>query len=258
MYVRPCPPALQPFATSYQGYDQQVPWPGRHLTAASPMLPMVINLGGVHLIDSPLNGQSRVGSFVAGIHETPGTVEADAFRGIQVDFTPIGAYRLLGGPIGELSCRTVEIEDVLGREGARLVERVGNATGWADRFEVLDDFLVSRLEKGPAPRPEVVATWDAIRLSSGTLDVSVLAGKAGWSRRHLSRAVADQLGLGPKRLARLARFQRVTQILDSSPAVSLAEVALHAGYYDQAHFSNEVRALSGRTPTELRALHHSS
>jgi AraC-like DNA-binding protein len=37
-----------------------------------------------------------------------------------------------------------------------------------------------------------------------------------------------------------------------APTLPLAEVALAAGYADQAHFGREARAMTGETPVALR------
>ena len=48
----------------------------------------------------------------------------------QVDLTPLGARRLFGMPMSELANRTVPIDDVFGRFGRHLVQRVGDAPNW--------------------------------------------------------------------------------------------------------------------------------
>lgn len=49
--------------------------------------------------------------------------------------------------------------------------------------------------------------------------------------------------------ARLVRFDRVLRV----PGARLTDVALDAGYYDQAHVDAEFRDLAGLTPTAFLA-----
>jgi AraC-like DNA-binding protein len=59
------------------------------------------------------------------------------------------------------------------------------------------------------------------------------------------------VGYGPKLLQRVLRFQAFLAACgDAAPG--LAELAVEAGYADQAHLGRETRALAGLTPTELR------
>jgi AraC-like DNA-binding protein len=61
------------------------------------------------------------------------------------------------------------------------------------------------------------------------------------------------VGLPPKLVARIVRFERLTERVTTEPAVDWAAVAAACGYFDQAHLAREVRELAGVTPTELRA-----
>lgn len=54
-------------------------------------------------------------------------------------------------------------------------------------------------------------------------------------------------------MARLLRFDRAVGLLTAPDPPSLAVVAHQAGYYDQAHFANEVRGFCGLTPSGLIA-----
>jgi AraC-like DNA-binding protein len=169
-------------------------------------------------------------------------------RGIQLDLTPLGAYTLLGVPMARLTNAAAELPDLLGREAGALVERLADAPSWGARFDLLDGFLLRRLDAGPVPDPEVTRAW---RLLNGDLTVSVadLAADVGWSRKHLTNRFREQAGLPPKVMARVLRFQHAVGLLTGG--AGFAEAALACGYYDQAHLNREFRALSGCTPTEL-------
>ena len=62
------------------------------------------------------------------------------------------------------------------------------------------------------------------------------------------------MGLPPKLLARIVRFDRLLRQLRTGAAMSWADLALECGYYDQAHLVREVRRFTGVTPTEARPL----
>ncbi len=153
----------------------------------------------------------------------------------------------------ELTNRVVELEDLLGPRTALLVERLYDAPGWAERFDVLDAALARRLADTPPPAPEVAWAWDRLHATDGAFPVTALASELGWSRRRLGAAFRDQVGLPPKLLARILRFDRVVARLRTQDPERWADVAYDAGYYDQAHFNRDFRELAGITPSAFLA-----
>ncbi|HEY9559732.1 MAG TPA: helix-turn-helix domain-containing protein, partial [Anseongella sp.] len=62
-----------------------------------------------------------------------------------------------------------------------------------------------------------------------------------------------QVGLSPKRYARICRFNMVRELFDKDPSRNWQEVAFSLGYYDQSHFIREFKEFSGKTPHEYCA-----
>jgi hypothetical protein len=81
--------------------------------------------------------------------------EHAAFQhGIEVRLPPLTARRLFGVPMDALANEVVALEDLLGRDADRLVERLHDAPGWAARFALLDScasIASSRCCAAPTP-----------------------------------------------------------------------------------------------------------
>ena len=196
-----------------------------------------------------LNGESFV-AFVGGLTDRPVLTEFEgAAGGVQVDFTPLGARRCLGLPMDELTNRVVALEDVLGPRAPLVAERLHDAAGWPERFALLDAVLMRRLAFGPAPAPEVAWTLRRLAAADGRLAIGALADEVGWSRRHLAARWRRDVGLGPKAVARILRFERALRLVRGGHA--LADAAYACGYADQPHLNREFRALAGATPREV-------
>lgn len=88
-----------------------------------------------------------------------------------------------------------------------------------------------------------------ITISNGTMPVSHIASAIGISERTLRRGVTKAVGLSPKVLARILRFQNTMLRLRASETADLCRFALDCGYADQAHMGREFQRLSGLTPT---------
>ena len=205
-------------------------------------VPVIVCFGVPYRLDG-----ERFETFVAGMTDRPVATEfTGAAGGVQIDLTPLGARRILGLPMDELTRQVVAVETLLGRE---LVERLHEAPGWPARFALLDAALLRRVAAGPEPAPEVAWTYARLVRADGRLAVGPLAAEVGWSRRHLAARWRRDVGLGPKAVARVLRFQRAVRLLREGR--DLADVAYDCGYADQPHLNREFRALGGGTPREV-------
>jgi AraC-like DNA-binding protein len=128
-----------------------------------------------------------------------------------------------------------------------------DAPCWEARFALLDAVLLQRLHVAAPVAPEVEHAWARLRASHGAVVIATLAEEVGWSRRHLAARFKADVGLPPKTVARVLRFQRVTQTLRRAGRDGLAEVAYACGYADQAHLNRDFRAFAGTTPTDFAA-----
>ncbi len=142
---------------------------------------------------------------------------------------------VLGVPARELRDLRVPLQAVWPQQRAReLAERIGEAT---DRAAALEAVAAA----GPA-RPDRVAEGVLRGLRHG-MSVARLAQELAVSERQLRRRCLDAFGYGPKTLDRVLRLERA--LGPARAGVPFAEVALRAGYADQAHLAREVRALAG-------------
>jgi AraC-like DNA-binding protein len=106
-------------------------------------------------------------------------------------------------------------------------------------------------------QPEFVLFKEAISSlykTQGQMRIEELASSSGLSRRHLERQFKQTIGLSPKRLARLIRFEAVRDQLLRDPLYSLNDLPFEFGYTDQAHFIHDFKGLAAFTPGEFVSL----
>jgi AraC-like DNA-binding protein len=216
----------------------------RHLILpATASVPLVVKLA---------DSAYRPPQFLMGTHGAATILEGDCAPSyLEVWLGPLGAYTLLGLPMDQLGGHTVDLVDVLGPAGRRLGEQLRDAPTWAQRFALLDGFLLRRLSDGPRPAPEVGWAWQRLLATGGAVPIGQLAREVGWSHRHLIARFRQQIGLAPKTAARLVRFDRVWRRLDDHRPPDWADLAREAGYSDQAHLVREFHQFTGTTPTAL-------
>ncbi|WP_454642361.1 helix-turn-helix domain-containing protein [Bradyrhizobium liaoningense] len=218
--------------------------------AAPLALPLLVNLGTpfrIALGHQPDAADARP-SFAAGLFPGPVLIESDGrAECVQVDFTPLGAYRFFGGAVPDLTARMIGLDDILGRDGENLRARVAEAVGWQRRFEIVEEFVLRRAVHEPSPA--VAFALETLWERAGAIRIADIASDIGWSRKHLTRRFHNEIGVPPKTLAQMLRFHRACALARTDGAGGWAAIAADAGYADQAHLARDFRIFSGETPT---------
>ena len=215
-----------------------------------PAVTLVFGLGGEQLVVEDGSGRQQRDRVAAGL--APGFARgrglAGAFSCLQVRLSPLVAHAVLGASY-ELGGAVVCLDDLWGRDAARIQERLRAAASWQDRFAIAEDALIRRYETGRAADPEVAHAWGQMMSSGGRLRVERLAAETGWSRKRLWSRFRSQVGLTPKRAARLIRFDHAVHRLAAGHGAAL--VAAESGYADQSHLHRDVMAFAGMTPVAV-------
>jgi AraC-like DNA-binding protein len=175
---------------------------------------------------------------------------------VGVRFHPGAAPSLVGPPASELLDTRVAPEDLWGRPGRELAERVGEAASPPAALAAMVAGLTARLADAAPPDPLVAAAVAFMERDPAAAGrVGALGPTVGLGERQLRRRFLASVGYGPKTLARVLRFQRLLALLQADPAVrpTLADAAVRAGYADQAHMTAECTRLAGRSPAALLA-----
>jgi AraC-like DNA-binding protein len=222
--------------------------------------------GCIDLLLSPAGGGAAVGTMTQ-------ARDVDLPAGHQmvaVRFRPAGAAPFLGMAAHELTDRRVPLRDLhlrwLDASPARSEPTTApgaphadhpRATGDGDATlaaaQRLERLLLARLPDVPTPDPIMVEAVRAL-FAPSPLAIDRLARHLGFSRQYLARRFRDEVGIGPKFLARIARLHRALGVLQPPPRrpTTLAEAALAAGYFDEAHMDRDFRELAGVTPRQAQ------
>lgn len=233
--------ALRRYVDRYVGYRLDGYPSGVHRGLPSRFLTFIVRL------DEP-------SAVVAGLRTSAALLpHYGRHHGIAIELTVRGARALFATPSGALTASVADLTDLLGRTAGTLPERLAGGTSWEHRFVILDQVLLSSLDPGRQPAPEVVHGWDVLTTSRDGPSIESLAKTVGWSRRHFTEMFGREVGLPPRQLLRVIRFERSCRLVRSTPRAAMTEVALSAGYFDHAHMLHEWHALAGCRPDQWLA-----
>lgn len=250
------PPALAGLVARITGYRETLRRPIRMTETASLIVPVIISFGEpfeIALHHEP-GHDDRIGSFTAGLTTGPAHIRSPGgAHCLQIDLTPLGAYRFFGRPMHELTQRMVHLDDLGDRTIAGLRERLGEERSWRRRFALTEAAIAARLAGEGEPAGPVAWAYRSIVESGGGARIGAIAERLEWSRKHLAARFHEEVGLPPKSIARIARFNRAEAMAAAGGGNGWADIAAACGYADQAHLVREFSALAGATPAAWRA-----
>jgi AraC family transcriptional regulator len=148
----------------------------------------------------------------------------------------------------------VDAELTSGGAGGRLAaESLANVLAVHLIRHVLAPRSPARGRDGTLPRGRLRAVLEYIEEHlDGCPTLAQLAAVVGLNPYHFARQFKAATGLPPHQYVILRRVERARQLLQAGTDLSLAEVALRAGFSDQSQFSRHFKRLVGVTPGRFR------
>ena len=247
--------ALAPYVHEIQGYFEEGGATIVRREVPSGAVPLILIFGPGFMLWDRANETWRLlnRSFIAGLHQQYSLVgSAGRALCMQVDFTPWGARRFLRSDMSELADQVVDLEALIGSFADRLEERLAETHSWEARFDLIESAILHRIGETD-DEPLVVQAWNRLARSHGAVAIEHLARDLECSRKHLAMLFRRHVGLPPKTMARIFRFEHAMQGLAAGRFGTLAELASDCGYTDQAHFNRDFISFAGETPRILKA-----
>jgi AraC-like DNA-binding protein len=170
---------------------------------------------------------------------------------VGIRFRLGAASAVLGVPASELVDLTIGAEELWGPAAERIGELVAAAATPEEAASALEAAAFAR---APAMDADPVVTGAAALLLPGrTDDVAALPSELYVSERTLRRRVHAAIGLPPKVLHRMLRFQGFLALAQGrgGDPDGVAMLAAEAGYADQSHLARECLRLAGLSPRAL-------
>jgi AraC-like DNA-binding protein len=120
-----------------------------------------------------------------------------------------------------------------------------------DNITLLTHDLQSRLERAKSPDRLIETSLHLIHRQRGAITVKALLEALCLSERQFEKRFSQTVGLTPQFYIRIRRFNEAIQMMKSCRFPRLIDVASRLNFYDQSHFSRDIKAFSGSTPRAL-------
>lgn len=169
-------------------------------------------------------------------------------RVLGIKFKPGAFYPFWGSPVSEITNASLSLREAFGAEGVAFETAVLGAKSDGEMVEVAEAFLLGRSPELGADAKLVERIVASIVEDRELTTVEDVAMKFGLGKRKLQRLFYRYVGVGPKWVILRGRVHDATDRLADGDTANWAELALDLGYFDQAHFVRDFKALVGVTP----------
>ena len=170
---------------------------------------------------------------------------------MAVRFYPWGAHHFFATPISSFLDDAIPAIALWPQHATELASLTARTGDWEGRLNSLETFLAERYEENRSDDVELDEAIRRIRNSGGQLALSDLCQDLAISEKQLQRKFLPAVGIPPKAFSRVSRFLDICKRMSEFRDKTLAELAHHCGYFDQAHFNREFKQFSGFTPKEF-------
>jgi len=215
-------------------------------------------LNSIDSASSKGKGHSRPGElYFVGNQDSPTVLNTSTSRTLfaTIEFKPNGAFPLFGVPMHELANILCPVDAAFpgwGEEARKIIRDAGDVDS---KVAVMQERLLMASRRFALGNPLVSYCVEALQRSSGLLPVAELAERTGYTSRYLEILFKQHVGLSPKALASIFRFQRFNHLWAQGTPYEDVRIQLDSFYYDQAHFTREFKRLTGFPPRQyMRAI----
>ena len=219
-------------------------------TTPEPIIPdgcseIVLNFGDPFVRHTEGGSHRQPRSLVAGQITRAITIEPSGRVDLWgIRFQPWAAAPLLGVSGAEMRDCLTALDDVAPELSAEL-QSAADAPGTSQQRERIVGVLTRRVSRARAVDARLPRLAALVAERRDAVTVRAVARETGLGVRRVQQLFRDDVGLSPKQLHRITRFQRALVLGRAQTSLTWSAIALRAGYYDQAHLIHESRDIVG-------------
>jgi AraC-like DNA-binding protein len=245
--------ALRPYVKCFYIWEQTGPLakPVEIFSPPAGLGGIVFNWGDPYSVLNEQGKWERVPYFfIAGQFTRSYTLRLSGSVGmLGIVFWPAALSYILSIPMATFTDLRTDLNLIIGKEAALLEHHLLESSCLQHRIAVFEKFLLKKIYKIENEPNVVDKALRTIVQHKGILSISQLADELCISPRQLRRRFIEKVGVSPKMLSRIKRFNYISN-LSQTQLSNWSDIVQEGGYYDQAHFIRDFSDFSGKKPTE--------
>ncbi len=254
---------LKPYIRSIWVFESEVGLPASEVSLAAPNGCPKLIINCENSLISTAQGRTHESpeqslSFV-GIRDVPVVLSTAARKTcfVGIEFSPHGAFPIFRVPMGELTNRLVPVDTLSSTWNLSCSERVRNLEGIREKVDFIQEWFFEGLKREASrntrsdqqsQNPVVEYCVDFLRRTNGKASISDLERRTGYERRSLEILFKRNVGVSPKTLAGIFRFQWFYRTVNRTASYAALKEEMYQYFYDQAHFTRDFKRMTGFPP----------
>lgn len=246
--------ALLPYIDSLWVFENENGLPERQQNLAAPNGCPKLIIPYENSLEAIANARSQVsheqGFYFVGNMDTSTALRSTSRQTgfIGIEFSPHGAFPIFGLSMHEATNGLFDCEDVFGKWGREVREILRNLGSVGQKVDFVQEALCRLLRKNRSHNALIEFSVRELRASDGRIAIKELERQTGFTRQHLDAQFKRHVGLSPKMLAGIFRFQKFYRKWARGAPFETLKEELYDDYYDQAHFAKEFKRMTGYPP----------
>jgi AraC-like DNA-binding protein len=173
----------------------------------------------------------------------------------SIVFQPQGLMQFFKFPLHEICNHNVPLRHITGQAARDLEEKMSEAPAFRQRVSIAETYLWGLLKRNFADFEfrRMNHIVDLIKRTHGNIGISQMVSEACLSRKQFERVFSEQIGISPKQYLKIIRFQYAIFQKQRNIDLNMTQLSYESGYFDQSHFINDFKSLSGLTPKQFFA-----
>lgn len=189
--------------------------------------------------------------WVAGLQTQPSYVESyGESKMVVIQFKTLGAYVFFNQPLRHFTNQYINLDYIFNSEADEVWERLQEANTVNEKFLLTDNFLYRKLLANKMPDEKLLTSINALLERNENIFIKEICQQHNISRKHLNFLFREYLGISPKMLSSLNRFQLILNTIGRSRPEKLTSIAYELDFFDQAHFNNNFKRFTGIKPND--------
>jgi AraC-like DNA-binding protein len=253
LFIRP-KAELLPYIEALWVFESSIGMPQADRSMAAPngcaklIIPYENELTSI--ADNRVQVSREQGFYFVGNRDTSTVIQSTTKKTgfIVIEFKPFGAFPFFGIPMDESLNRLLDCDDAFGPWGRKVREVLCNLERVGQKLDFIQEQLIARLRQNERRNTVIEFCVKALKGVDGRMPIHELERKTGYSRRYLDILFKQHVGLPPKAMAGIFRFQKFYRGWAQGLSFDQLRDDLYEHYYDQSHFTREFKRITGYSP----------